>query len=367
MNNDFNKSESAKNWPLIILSVIAVGTVIIIGRDFIYPISLAILFSYLIYPLAVFVESYIKNRTAATIISVITAIAVIAGLAILLYEQLSFFVQDADTILKQAKDNIQNLQKYLTENTPINFDQKSLKESMNGVFSEEGGSVKKIVSATTGTLVGLGLQPIFIFFMLCYRDHFREFLVKIVDSQYHEKLSIILHEIASVTKNYVSGVFLVVLILCVLNSLGLLIVGIKYPIMFGILSAVMNFIPYFGTLIGGAIPLLYALASDEPHDAIGIVILFLIIQFTENNILTPNITGGRVAINPLFTILIIILGGMAWGIPGMFVSVPFLGMFKVVCTHVDSLKPIAFLISPKDDQMAKGWATVKKIFAKIFK
>jgi predicted PurR-regulated permease PerM len=134
--------------------------------------------------------------------------------------------------------------------------------------------------------------------------------------------------------------------------------------MFGILSALMNFIPYFGTLIGAAFPLLYTLASDEPSNAWSVIILFLIIQFTENNILTPTITGGRVAINPLFTIFTIIIGSLAWGIPGMFLFVPFVGMFKVVCENVEPLKPIAFLISPRNPDRSNRLITKLKKMVK---
>jgi predicted PurR-regulated permease PerM len=134
------------------------------------------------------------------------------------------------------------------------------------------------------------------------------------------------------------------LILIILNSIGLLIVGVKYAIMFGILSALMNIIPYFGTLIGAAIPLSYTLLSGEPEKALGVLILFAIIQFTENNILTPNITGGSVQINPFFTILSIVLGGMVWGIPGMLVSVPLMGAIKIIFENIEPLHPYAYLI-----------------------
>ncbi|GAB3814945.1 hypothetical protein GCM10028895_08570 [Pontibacter rugosus] len=68
------------------------------------------------------------------------------------------------------------------------------------------------------------------------------------------------------------------------------------------------------------------------------------VQFTENNILTPNITGSKVNINPMFTILSIVVGGMIWGIPGMFVAVPFLGMFKVYCDYTEGMSAWSFML-----------------------
>ncbi len=367
MDKNFTKERSASQWALITLALIAISVVVIIGRGFIYPICLAILFSYLIYPVANFLERYIKNRAIATLISVLLAVAVLVGLIMFLFSQISYFIENSSSVVEQARANIKSLENYLNNNTPITFNAKNgLDDSLKNMVAGGNESMKKIINSTTGTLVHLGLQPVYIFFMLSYRDHFKEFLYKITDQNNHDRVKSILSDVSSITKSYVSGVFIVVLILCVLNSIGLMIVGIQYAIMFGILSALMNFIPYFGTLIGGAFPLLYTLASDEPRNAFGVLILFVIIQFTENNILTPNITGGRVAINPLFTIFIIIIGGMVWGIPGMFISVPFLGMFKVVCEHVESLKPIAFVISPTEEQKSKPWEKIKHFFSKHF-
>lgn len=152
-------------------------------------------------------------------------------------------------------------------------------------------------------------------------------------------------------QRYIGGVFIVVLVLSVLNSFGLYVVGIKYPIVFGLISAFFNFIPYFGTWIGAAIPLLFTLLTgDSIQLALGVLILFAIIQFTENNILTPNITGGYVDINPLITILSIIVGGMVWGIVGMIVVLPVVATIKIVSEHTPSMQAIAYLISNQQER-----------------
>lgn len=333
---------------LVILTLIAGFAVLVIGRDFIYPVFLAILLAYLVYPLLKFIERFISHRIIATLLSVIISLVVVGGFIFFLYEQFSIFLEDLPILRDNARENVMALQLYLDRNTPLDFDaENTLIQGVLNSIGQGNTVVREVFNATTGTLVGLGLQPVYVYFLLYYRNHFREFLFKVVPTDYHDTLKDILKDISAVTNNYVSGVFIVVLILCFLNSIGLLIIGLDYAIMFGVLSAIMNFIPYFGTLIGAAFPLLYTLASDEPGNAISVLILFGIIQFTENNILTPNITGGRVAINPLITIFTIIIGSLAWGIPGMFLFVPFVGMFKVVCDHVEPLKPVAFLISPR--------------------
>jgi predicted PurR-regulated permease PerM len=273
------------------------------------------------------------------------------GFIFFLSQQFSVFFDDFPKFKDQANENMTDFQDYLTEKGPFAFDSDNwLKNNLSSLLEEQENFISQIFNATTSTLVALGVQPVYIFFMLYYRHHFREFLFIIAKEKDHDTLRKILFEITSVTKNYVTGIFIVVLILCVLNTLGLLIIGLEYALLLGVISAVVNFIPYFGTLIGGSIPLLYSLVSPDPSKAIGVLFLFLGIQILENNILTPTITGGRVAINPLFTIFAIIIGGITWGIPGMFVSVPFLGIFKVICQNIEPLKPVSFVLSSKNSQ-----------------
>ncbi|MDX1627344.1 MAG: AI-2E family transporter [Fulvivirga sp.] len=354
----FSVNNNIVKASIVTLALLATGAVLVIGRDFIYPVCLAILFSYLIYPLTSFLENYISSKILATLLSVILGVIVIAGAFFFIYLQLSDFLKDFSQLKAQANENFNRF----NDSIPILFDsQKNLNTAIQNILGAQENFLAKVLNATTGTLIGLGIQPVYVYFMLYYRKHFEEFIYNITNSNYHDKVSTILKEIASVTKNYVSGVFIVVLILCFLNSIGLMIIGVKYAVMFGVISAFMNFIPYFGTLIGGAIPLLYTVVSPEPEKALGVIILFVIIQFTENNILTPNITGGRVAINPLFTIFTIIIGGLAWGLPGMFIFVPFVGMLKVIFEHIEPLKPVAQVISPANpDQSGPLISWIKK-------
>ena len=176
-----------------------------------------------------------------------------------------------------------------------------------------------------------------------------------VPSEKEEDTRNIIRKISHVTPKYVGGVFTVVMILCVLNSFGLWIVGVKYAILFGIISALFNLIPYFGTWFGASIPFMFALLTgDSPNLALGVLLLFVIIQFLENNILTPNITGSYVNLNPFVTILLIIIGGTVWGIIGMFVVVPIVAMIKIIFEHSKSLKPYAYLIGADDENRRKA-------------
>jgi predicted PurR-regulated permease PerM len=317
------------------------------ARNFLYPILMAILIAYLLYPFASFLEKHKFPRILANLLSIIFGMIIIGGGIYFVYTQISIFVQDLPALRKQAVENISQLERFIEARTGISTiaQQQWIEARIYEIFESGSQMFGTAFTATTGTITRIGFMPVYVFFMLYYRDKFKKFILLVVPDEKHEKTENILDDVSYVTEKYMSGVFAVVLILCVLNSIGLLIVGINYAILFGIISALFNFIPYFGTLIGGLVPLAYTLLlSPYPEKVIGVIIYFAIIQFTENNILTPNITGGNVQLNPFITILSIILGGMLWGLPGMFLIVPFLAMFKIFCGYFEPLQPFAFLL-----------------------
>jgi predicted PurR-regulated permease PerM len=254
---------------------------------------------------------------------------------------------DIPALREQALANMEAMERNIEESFGINTKPNSswMRDGVKNLFQSGGLFFQSFFAATTGTIFTIGILPVYIFLLLFYRDKFNVFLLKMFSKEKHQKVEIIVTKISSVIKKYMSGIFIVVFILCFLNTIGLMIVGIKYALLLGVISALFNLIPYFGTLIGGAIPLLVALLTESsPKYALGVVILFIIIQFIENNILTPNITGGKVNINPFITILSIIIGGMVWGLPGMFIAVPLIGVIKIICDNVASLEPYAYLL-----------------------
>ena len=337
----------------------------VIGRSYFIPLFIATLFAYLLYPLNAFMERYIP-RILAILFSILIAVGLISFVVILLSSQVEKFLQDLPEMQEQVQRNVRRLEQFIGEKTGYRPNIKSLALQLTEV---SGAFIADAFKATAGTATRILLMPVFVFFILYYRDKFRDFVFKLVPEEDYPKANKILREVSFVATNYMGGVVIVIMILCVINSTGLLIIGLEFALLFGILSAVMNFIPYFGTLMGGAIPLLYALVTqDDLSIALKIVLLFIAIQFLENNILTPNITGGKVKLNPFVTILSIIAGGIIWGVPGMFLVIPVLGVIRVVCINIESLHPYAFILGTDGtEEHAVNLKNIKLFFKKIRK
>jgi predicted PurR-regulated permease PerM len=213
--------------------------------------------------------------------------------------------------------------------------------------SKTGEYVTQAFTATTNTILGVGLLPVYTFLLLLYRDKFRDFISMLIPEEREAVTQNIINQAALVVPKYLKGLVIVCLILVVLNTLGFMLIGVEYALLFGLIAALFNLIPYLGTVLGYGVVAIIVLGTQSPSLAAAVLVQFFIVQFIENNILTPNITGSYVQINPLVIIFSLIAASMIWGIPGMLIIIPYLGLFKIVCENVEDLKPLGFLLGTR--------------------
>jgi predicted PurR-regulated permease PerM len=172
--------------------------------------------------------------------------------------------------------------------------------------------------------------PIYIFLFLLYRERFNDFLLAVWPASSLSWKS----EIQAVIRGYISGLTLVTLIAAVLNSIGLLLLGIDHAIFFGFLSGTLTMIPYIGITIGAALIAVHGF-----------------VQFLEGNFITPKITGSKISINALAAIVALLVGGKIWGIAGMILAVPAVGILKILLSYSTSLKPFVILLEDKHPEL----------------
>lgn len=335
-------------------------------RTFLYPLFLGILFAYLFYPVASFFERLKIPRIVANLLSIIIGVSVLYGFLIFIYRRLQVFMVDIPGFEAVAIKNVKEIFGGIESAIGLTTDPEEgqMIGLVKKIFETSTESLKNTLTATFNTFFTIFIMPVYIFFFLYYRNKFKRFILMVIPDEHHDVAEETLQEINQVTIKYMTGIFVVVLILCVLNSVGLMIVGLEYAFLWGVIAAIVNFIPYFGTIIGYAIPFSVALLTyDSPGYALGVVILFIIVQFTENNILTPNIVGGQVKINPFFIILSVLFGGILWGVPGMFIVVPLMGMVKIICDKVPGLKKWGYLIGDSGtEEYALNVTNIRKKF-----
>ncbi len=353
-----------KEYPVILrLTIILFFIVLVIysliqAKQLLYPLAISVLFSYLLYPIAAFLEYKIKfPRALAVLISVLLLLAVSVGAINILVNQIQKLAED-QSVQQHANENLKSLQVFVAENFKISPEMQDewIKEKVSGFFDSEG-EAKTVFLKIAGAVEALLFIPIFTFFMLFFRNRAEKFIHKLAERRHAELAETLIKQISKVTIKYVTGVTIVVIILAVSHSAALSIIGVPYPLVLGLVTASFSFIPYFGTIVSGIVPVTFTLvAQDNPYIALAVALYYITISLIDHNILTPSIVGGKVHLNPFITILSIIVGATVWGIPGMIIVVPFIAVVKIICDNIDSLKPFGYILG-----VDKGGLTIKKI------
>lgn len=334
---------------LFILSIFVLF--LILAKNILVPFAISIFFAYLFYPLVWAIERRGVHRGIAIIVVILVAILIIGSAGLFLSAKLSNMTIDFGELKNQMDSKIDHLQRVLETRIGINPNTMDhyFSRATESLFSSWESQIGSLFSATTTTLFQIGLLPVYTFFLLFYRTKTAYFIFRLAGRRNKRKTLKILRQIAHITTKYMSGLLIVVFILAILNTTGLFIIGVRHALVFGILAALLNLIPYIGTFIGGLIPIVYVLlTSSSPFQVIlQIFILFSVVQFLENNLITPNVVGNNIKINPLAIILSLLLGNMIWGIPGMLIVIPCLAILKIVMQNIPDWQPFAYLISDR--------------------
>lgn len=220
-----------------------------------------------------------------------------------------------------------------------------LNNGLESLFETGSEFLSSFAEATKGTLIFLGLLPIFVFLMLYYKEMYQTFLQKTFVKSNKSDIDINIKRVQSVTQNYLVGVFTVIGIMAVLNTIGLLIIGLDYAIFFAVFASFLAIIPFIGSILGALPALIYAfLSSDSYLLPVLVAIVFTVVQLIESSYITPRIVGSKVSINPFVAIIVLIIGGELWGIAGMILFIPLIGILRVGFSQVKALEPYGYLL-----------------------
>lgn len=318
-----------------------------VAQEILVPFAFAVLLAVLLLPLVNFLERQKVSRVLSIAIALLLAIVFISTIIYFLSTQIAIFVDDIPSIKKHLNDHWITFQKWIR--AKMNISLRDQNEYFNDAAEKITGSKGEYISDTffsiTEALMLIILLPIYTFLILYYRDLIRRFLYAAVRSEYSEKVTVVIKQSKLMINSYMTGLLIEMGIVAVCNSIGLMLLGIKYALFFGVMGAVLNIIPYIGMFTATLFTVLVTLTtSDNTSDIIWVIIVLYGIHILDVNILMPKIVSSRLRINALISILGVIAGGALTGISGLFLSVPAVAMIKIICDQVDGLQPWGILL-----------------------
>lgn len=345
-----------------LVSLIAIFYIIHLGQSIIFPFLIALLFSILLSPVIKFLKTKLKfPHILAVMTAVVLFVLLILGILTFISFQISDFVTDIGKIKENINIHLTNIQEFVQQKFNLSkSEQKQYIEEAKGTSIESGksmiGSTLLSFSDMLGTAV---IIPIYMFLILLYKTHFIKFFAKLINTKYHDKLQEILEQVKGAVNSYLVGLCLQLISVSALTTVGLMIVGVKYAVLLGIITGLLNLIPYVGILVAYVISIMATLTgTPDLNIIIGVIIVNVVVQLIDNNILVPMVVSSKVEVNALVSIIGIIIGGSLGGVAGMFLAIPYIAILKVIFDRIEPLEPWGYLMG---DDLPKSyeWKKIK--------
>ena len=347
-------------FSLMLISLVIIFATIYLGQDVLVPLLLALLFAILLEPVAKFLNRRGRlPHVIAALLTIFLFVAFFAGIILFLSWQVSDVVKDFALIKKNLYLHIDNLQNLVYQH--FNLNKQEQKKMLDDATEGSTKMVGTTLLSVTDALFNAILVPILTFLIILYKNHFIKFLCKLFSDEHKEKLREILSQIKGSIQSYIVGLMIQMVTVSTLTSIGYSIIGVKYAILLGVITGLLNLIPYIGILMAALLSMAATLSGTPDVTIIfGVIAVNIVVQFIDNNILVPLIVSSKVEMNALASIIGIIIGGSLAGFSGMFLAIPLLAICKVIFDRVDALEPWGYLLG---DDLPKKFKWKKMQFS----
>lgn len=330
-----------------------------LGQDILVPLGFSFLIAVMLHPLETFFEKHRVPKVVAILMSLFIAVAVLFAVFALLSHQVRLFVNDLPAIKLNLANFLDDAQHWISDK--FHFSEEQQNQVIQKAKGDGIGNVKAVAGTTldivTGSLVTLTLVPIYVFLFMYYRIHMLTFIVNVFHPDHSEQVRKAVGKIRWVVQKYVTGLLIETTCVAVLNSIGLLLIGARFPILLGIIGAILNLIPYIGGLIAIVLTAIVTLSNTGSVSVtLGSAAVYMAVQFVDNNFLVPRIIGSSVQLNALVSIIAVLVGGALCGVGGMFLSLPFVAVCKIIFDHVEDMKVWGSLLG---DEESARWNVIR--------
>ena len=351
----------------LLVGFFAFFTILYIARSILIPLVFATILAILLNPVVNFLVRIKINRTIAIAITLVLTFLLLFAFGSLIISQISKFTESWPVLVEKftaiLNQNIAEGAEY------FNKDPQKIHEwiakTQSELINTSTAAIGQTLVLIGNAMVVLFLLPVYIFLLLFYQPLLIDFIHKAFGESNHGHVTEIVKQVKTVIQRYLVGLVIEAIIVAALDTTALLILGIDYALLLGILAALLNVIPYIGGLIAVAMPMTVAIVSaHSPVYAIYVMIAYYIIQLIDNNYIVPYIVASKVKINALFSIIVVLAGNALWGIPGMFLAIPLLAIVKLIFDHIEPLKPYGFLLGDTMPSILKIDLIIKKIKGK---
>jgi len=345
-----------------LLGLFLLATIIIQLQNIIMPMLIALVASIALLPVYRFLVRRKIPNSISIFLTMLLMVIVLAIIVFFITSQLKPLINNFTAIKLNVISHINVISSWLSDKTGISTVQQTqiIKQQTNNFIDFAGNYLNNAMGSISTVLIFFGLFPIYTFLILYYKYVLREFLLMWFKKDETIQVGETIKSIESIIQSYIVGLLIQFGYMSILLGITLVLFGINYALLIGVIFAVLNLIPYIGAFIGNIIGVLLTLSSSSDLSSVFTVLIIIsVVQFLDNNILMPYIVGSKIRINALVSLFGVFIGGALGGVAGMFLSLPLMAVFKIVFDHTEEFKKWGVLFG--DDK------PLKKILIKIKK
>lgn len=328
---------------IVLVSIIVLGYLTILGKEVLSPLLFGLLFSILLLPLANYLEKKLKfRRNAASALSVLLLVLLIAGVILLVGSQIAGLSRDLPLLQQQVIALLHNLQEWISVKFRVDVEKQMdyVNSATSGITTGSPDVIGATVLSLSSVLLFLAFVILDTFFMLFYRTRLLKFLVDVFREKNADAVYDIVAKVQFIMRKYILGLFLQMGTIAVVCCSVFLLLGIKYAILLGLITALFNIIPYIGIFTALVLNIVITFATTGVTAKVLLVVITVVsMHLIDSNILLPLIVGSQVRINAFITLLGVVVGEMIWGISGMFLSIPVIAIAKIIFDRIENLHP----------------------------
>lgn len=343
---DDDSKADARHVALVGLFVLAVFYTLYVAQEFFLPIVLAILLDFLLSPVVRALRRGGLPEPLGAGIVVLGLLAVLVIGAYRLAGPASEYIALAPESIETARTKLRAMRGSVEQVTDV---AEQVERAAAGDEAEaqqveiKGPSLtQQLFGGTTAFLSAATVVIFLTYFLLAVGDLFLQKLVGVLPQFSDKRVAVkIARETEAQISLYLFTTTLVNLGVGVVTAIAMYLLGLPNPVLWGVVAAILNFVPYVGAVVN---TVLLALAGFITFEDTGRALLvpgtFLVLNLIESNLITPMIYGNRMKLNTVALFIGLVFWWYIWGIPGAILAVPMMAAIKIACDHIESLAPV---------------------------
>jgi predicted PurR-regulated permease PerM len=343
------------NVSLKLLAVALLLVFLYFAASVVITLLLAILIAYFLDPVVEFLERMRMPRTLASMITVLFLIGVLGAVGYGLYSRTADFAANwpkYSGTLKKAVNSVETklngIERQVSDSETSSqpAEQKGPSKTVAGAENALRAAVVHIIGSLSGLVLEVTFVPFLVFFMLSEKQEVWHSTLQLFPVSRRTSVKETLEDLRDVLRDYLVGMSLMTLIVMAASSVFFWAMGLDYPILTGIVSGLLNMVPYFGAVLSWLPPFLIALAKLHSAASYALIAgVLMAIHMLANNLLAPALVGKKVRLNALSITIALLFWGWIWGGMGLLLAIPLTAAFRVICDHTASWKPIGRWLS----------------------